>query len=147
MSVTKQTSIMALKIMVSRIVADVESSNLVQIQSELSIPTICQRLFYQGKELDDNKATMESLGIFANDTIDLREEQEKDSFSDTEDSERAAKRQRSEERGFGGTLLGASVIPSSELPTPPPDMKSCPHCTFFNAREAEVCETCDGALL
>ncbi|KAL1717465.1 hypothetical protein EV715DRAFT_253708 [Schizophyllum commune] len=132
MSVTKQTSIMALKIM---------------IQSELSIPTICQRLFYQGKELDDNKATMESLGIFANDTIDLREEQEKDSFSDTEDGEHAAKRQRSEERGFGGTLLGASVIPSSELPTPPPDMKSCPHCTFFNAREAEVCETCDGALL
>ncbi|KAL1710109.1 hypothetical protein EV121DRAFT_252295 [Schizophyllum commune] len=132
MSVTKQTSIMALKIM---------------IQSELSIPTICQRLFYQGRELDDNKATMESLGIFANDTIDLREEQEKDSFSDTEDGERAAKRQRSEERGFGGTLLGASVIPSSELPTPPPDMKSCPHCTFFNAREAEVCETCDGALL
>ncbi|KAI4525001.1 hypothetical protein K525DRAFT_261907 [Schizophyllum commune Loenen D] len=132
MSVTKQTSIMALKIM---------------IQSELSIPTICQRLFYQGKELDDNKATMESLGILANDTIDLREEQEKDSFSDTEDGERAAKRQRSEERGFGGTLLGASVIPSSELPTPPPDMKSCPHCTFFNVREAEVCETCDGALL
>ncbi|KAI5900286.1 uncharacterized protein SCHCODRAFT_02607525 [Schizophyllum commune H4-8] len=132
MSVTKQTSIMGLKIM---------------IQSELSIPTICQRLFYQGKELDDNKATMESLGIFANDTIDLREEQEKDSFSDTEDGEHAAKRQRSEERGFGGTLLGAAVLPSSELPTPPPDMKSCPHCTFFNAREAEVCETCDGALL
>ncbi|KAL1744566.1 hypothetical protein HDZ31DRAFT_38456 [Schizophyllum fasciatum] len=131
-TVTKQSSVKDIKVM---------------IYDELSVPTICQRLFYQGKELDENEATMESLGIFANDIIDLRQEQEVHSLSDEDGDGPAKKRQRSEERGFGGTLLGASAIPSSELPTPPPDMKSCPYCTVFNARDAEVCETCDGALI
>ncbi|TRM62650.1 hypothetical protein BD626DRAFT_548499 [Schizophyllum amplum] len=130
MTVTKSMTVKELKIM---------------IDEEMSIPTICQRLFYQGKELDDNEATMQSLNIFANDVIDLRQAHEIHSLSDDDGDEPAKKRQRSEERGFGGTLLGA--IPSSDLPTPPPDMKSCPYCTVFNARDAEVCETCDGALM
>ncbi|KAG5354039.1 hypothetical protein C0989_009736 [Termitomyces sp. Mn162] len=75
----------------------------VMVQEELDIPTICQRIFHHGKELNDNAATMESLEIFADDILDLRRENEAvelDSDSEVEP--------RDEGRGFDGTLLGSS---------------------------------------
>jgi hypothetical protein len=82
----------------------------------LKIPTICQRLFYKGQELQENAVTVESLGILMNDTLDLREEAEnEDNYLDDGGPEaggRASKR-RKEEKGFGGTLLAACASASS----------------------------------
>ncbi len=72
----------------------------------MSIPTICQRLFYREVELEDNEVTVADLSILANDVLDLREESEvHDLDSDIEVSP-PTKRKREEGGGFGGTLLG-----------------------------------------
>ncbi|KAI0345367.1 cysteine proteinase [Trametopsis cervina] len=125
----------------------------VLIQEELNIPTISQRLYYQGNELDDNEATIGSLGVHSNDTMDLREQPEDvdllDSTSDVEPS-----RRREEGQGFGGTLLGnnghTSNTPHSSQHEEEPESgttgHSCPVCTFDNALDATVCAMCDTAF-
>ena len=110
-------------------------------QEELNIPTICQRLFYRGHELEDNSATVTSLGLLANDTLELREESESQASGSDSDEIRGKKRQREEERGFGGTLL-------SQLPNAPTAIsinlneRSCSACTFSNLPDASFCTVC-----
>ena len=124
-----------------------------QIQAELDIPTISQRLYYHGNELEDNAMTLGSLGVLSNDTMDLKEESEDidllGSGSEAEPSTR-----RDEERGFGGTLLGYS---SSSSPSHTPSQHadelpgnngalSCPACTYDNAPGSSACAMCETLL-
>ncbi|KAJ4487816.1 cysteine proteinase [Lentinula aciculospora] len=74
----------------------------VALQKEFEIPTICQRVVLHGQELLDNEATVESLHVLANDTLELYEESETLEISDSYDD--AVPRQ--EGQGFGRTLLG-----------------------------------------
>ncbi|KAJ8519465.1 hypothetical protein ONZ45_g3579 [Pleurotus djamor] len=131
LNITKQSTVKDIKVM---------------IQSQLNIPTICQRLFYQGKELHENTATAELLGLLANDILDLREENEVHDVDSDIEVEPPTKRQREEGGGFGGTLL-ASSQPSSSRETSPtqaqPLGKACPQCTFVNTGDAGLCEMCD----
>ncbi|KAJ7724461.1 hypothetical protein DFH07DRAFT_854832 [Mycena maculata] len=119
----------------------------VELQKELKIPTICQRLFYEGRELDDNTATVASLQILANDIIDLKEENEIHEVSDSEDAPPKSKRRRDEGGGFHGTLLGRTEGRSSSPPKPAeppaPTEKACEACTFSNPVDILVCDMCD----
>ncbi|KAI0688254.1 cysteine proteinase [Cytidiella melzeri] len=121
----------------------------VQIQEELDIPTISQRLYYQGVELEDNKATIGALGVLSNDTLDLREQlEDADLFGSNTEAE---PRRREEGQGFGGTLLGnggrTSSTPHSsqheEDLDPDPSGRPCPMCTFENATDAVACLMCE----
>ncbi|KAJ3510286.1 hypothetical protein NLJ89_g4765 [Agrocybe chaxingu] len=118
------------------------------INEEFSIPTICQRLFYKEKELEDNSVTVEALGLFANDTLDLREVEEVVEINSDSDEIPANKRRR-EGPGFGGTLLGNadSCWSSSPEQTPAPHFsnreKACRACTFSNTLDALSCQMCD----
>ncbi|TFK42426.1 hypothetical protein BDQ12DRAFT_644097 [Crucibulum laeve] len=118
----------------------------VMIQDDFVIPTICQRLSYKDTELQDNTATIKSLGIFANDVIDLREENEVVEIDSDSDAEPARKKRR-EERGFGGTLLGGTVesLPNSgdNTPSTTPQEKACQVCTYDNPYDALTCNICD----
>ncbi|KAF4603807.1 hypothetical protein EYR38_004223 [Pleurotus pulmonarius] len=133
-SITKETTVKDIKIM---------------IQTQMSIPTICQRLFYREVELEDNEVSVADLSILANDVLDLREESEvHDIDSDTEVSP-PTKRKREEGGGFGGTLLGghSSQPNSSREVTPQEDnFLSCRVCTFANAIDTEACSMCDTPL-
>jgi len=116
----------------------------VALHDELQIPTICQRLYYQGEELGDNAATVTSLGILANDVLDLRETGE-DRDALTSDSEDApTKKKRREGGGFGGTLLGggSKVVVEPQPPVVQPDEKPCATCTFHNPLNVTSCAVC-----
>ncbi|KAJ7709699.1 hypothetical protein B0H17DRAFT_999051 [Mycena rosella] len=121
----------------------------VELQKELKIPTICQRLFYGSRELDDNTATVASLQIYANDIIDLKEENEIHEISDSDD---VPKKKRRDEGGFGGTLLGRTEGRSSsppkpvEAPPPPPTEKACGACTFTNPVDLLACSMCNNTV-
>jgi len=113
-----------------------------QLQDELNIPTICQRLFHQGCELVDNSATVTSLNIYANDVLDVR--QEKEMLESDSDSSEA--RPKDEGRGFGGTLLAGGVdrpSSSSDKGTPLHVGKLCNACTFSNELDAVNCTMCE----
>jgi ubiquitin carboxyl-terminal hydrolase 48 len=129
----------------------------VSLQDELNIPTICQRLYYQGDELGDNAATVTSLGILANDVLDLREKgEDKDALTSDSDDVPAKKKRREEGGGFGGTLLGggskAAVLPLPLTTVQPPvnsvkaDEKPCTACTFSNPLSVAVCTVCGTAF-
>ena len=104
-------------------------------------------------ELDDSSATVRSLGILANDCLDLREETEDENKLHSAAYERS--RQREEGNGFGGTLLGGNA-PSRELSAMQigADVralddaagKDCSACTYRNLRTAETCEMCQRSL-
>ncbi|KAJ6597092.1 cysteine proteinase [Mycena vulgaris] len=119
----------------------------IELQKELKIPTICQRLFHRGHELDDNTATVASLQIYANDIIDLKEENEIHEISDSEDTPKSKRR---DEGGFGGTLLGRTEGRSSSPPKPaslpPPTEKACGICTFSQSLSALACEMCNNTV-
>ncbi|KAH7889396.1 hypothetical protein F5I97DRAFT_1801122 [Phlebopus sp. FC_14] len=133
-TVSKSTTIKDIKVMLSE---------------SMKIPTICQRLFYRDQELDDNKVTVEALGILMNDTLDLREEAEDDDSYTTNTDSRATKR-RKEEKGFGGTLLAASAsyasLSGSEGESPEM-IKTCRACTFDNPPENLACEMCQESMI
>jgi ubiquitin carboxyl-terminal hydrolase 48 len=99
-------------------------------------------LFYGRRELDDNTATVASLEILANDTIDLKEETEVHEISS--DSEDAGKGKRRDE-GFGGTLLGRTDTRSSSppKPVPAPTERACGTCTFSNPVNITICGVCE----
>ncbi|KAJ7581164.1 hypothetical protein C8J56DRAFT_866417 [Mycena floridula] len=116
----------------------------VKLQHLNSVPTLYQQLFYGDVELTDNRATVESLGILANDTLHWC----KESDSDSEDQPR--KKRREEGNAFGGTLLGGcppTSSPTEEDPPnevkPEPTEKSCSACTFSNSLDSEQCTMCD----
>ncbi|KAG6376492.1 hypothetical protein JVT61DRAFT_2485 [Boletus reticuloceps] len=121
----------------------------VQLHELLKIPTICQRLFYKGQELQDNATTVESLGVLMNDTLDLREEVENEENFSNSPNGRASKR-RKEEKGFGGTLLAASAsyaslsadTGTSSEGEGHESTKPCPACTFYNPLDKHFCEMC-----
>ncbi|KAJ7156934.1 hypothetical protein C8R43DRAFT_1183392, partial [Mycena crocata] len=116
----------------------------VKVQKELKIPTICQRLYYGGQELDDNTATVAGLQICANDVIQLKEENEVHEISDSEEVPKS--KRRATDEGFGGTLLGRSDGTSSSPPKPPdipPTTKACTACTYSNPIELLACEICE----
>lgn len=117
------------------------------MEDAFSLPTICQRLFYRGQELEDNSVTVESLKIFANDAIYVREVEE--IINITSDSEVSPSREqrRKERPGFSGTVLGSADVSwcSSPTSTPPVDQrdKTCLACTFSNTCDALHCQICD----
>jgi hypothetical protein len=127
------------------------------LQEELDIPTICQRLFYQGHELVDNSASVAALSILANDVLDLREEEENEELLET-DTEAPSQRREADAGGFGGTLLAhgwtseswpddtMSDRTATSSPAPIDTTKPCPMCTFENASSATACEMCEGPL-
>jgi len=127
----------------------------VKLQEELSIPTVYQRLFYRGHELNDNAETAASLGILANDLFDLRQENE-DENNLTDSDPPQVKKRREEGRGFGGTLLGGPSQQSSrssmemevdqEQSLPIVTAKSCSACTFVNHSDAFSCDICETPL-
>ncbi|KDE06977.1 hypothetical protein MVLG_02715 [Microbotryum lychnidis-dioicae p1A1 Lamole] len=80
----------------------------ISIDHKLSIPTICQRLFFKGEELDDSSATVEKLGILPDMVLELFEVKEGalglSKLEDVGDEIRSTGKARREE-GFGGTGL------------------------------------------
>lgn len=91
-----------------------------------------------------------SLGVVANDTLDLREEAEDVDLIASDDEDRRRK-PNDEGPGFGGTLLGggdhAQGSASSDKNDPPkPAERSCPACTFVNPPEVLACAICDTVL-
>ncbi|SCZ96639.1 BZ3500_MvSof-1268-A1-R1_Chr4-4g07505 [Microbotryum saponariae] len=80
----------------------------ISIDHKLSIPTICQRLFFKGEELDDSSATVEKLGMLPDMVLELFEVKEGalglSKLEDVGDEIRSKGKARREE-GFGGTGL------------------------------------------
>jgi len=85
----------------------------VKIHEELDIPPIYQKLYYRGRELADNYATVDGLGILALDTIFLRSDKPSDeqvlSASDREDVGNTPKDEGSYS-AFSGTLLAGAGL-------------------------------------
>ncbi|KAK0459838.1 uncharacterized protein EV420DRAFT_1629202 [Desarmillaria tabescens] len=122
----------------------------VMLQKIFNISPICQRIFYLGQELEDNTATAASLNIFANDILELREQNEVYELSSDGDEVPSKRPRREEGSGFGGTLLGGSnnVSTSREQSETPPkssgvEQKSCGMCTLLNDSDALTCTMCD----
>jgi ubiquitin carboxyl-terminal hydrolase 48 len=114
------------------------------VQEEFSLPTICQRLFLRGDELEDDSATVEYLKIFANDTLDLRVSEEVVDL--TSDGDEPSRKKKREGNGFSGTLLGNAEVPwSSPAHTPYRSEleKQCFTCTFSNPSDVLSCQICD----
>ncbi|KDR73501.1 hypothetical protein GALMADRAFT_72029 [Galerina marginata CBS 339.88] len=137
-SVSKTTTVKDIKILVTE---------------EFNIPTICQRLFHQGRELEDNTATVATLQLLVNDVLDLREVDEILEI-DSDSDERPPSKRRREGPAFGGTLLGATDSPWSSSPerTPAPmhtnaEEKPCIVCTYSNRFDAVCCEMCDAVFV
>ncbi|KAL0577943.1 hypothetical protein V5O48_004050 [Marasmius crinis-equi] len=140
--VTKETTIKEIK---------------VTLQKLLNIPTICQRLFYKSRELDDGSVTVGSLGVLANDVFEFQEQNEVHEIIDSDEGEHSATK-RDEGKGFGGTvLLGGSRSPTNgkhaEETTELQDRSSphelrvteerpCSACTFINSPDATSCNIC-----
>ncbi|KAJ3544080.1 hypothetical protein NMY22_g2917 [Coprinellus aureogranulatus] len=128
----------------------------VQISELFEIPTICQKLFLHGTELEDNEATAKSLDLLANDVLELRQMTEEIDVDGLSDSETGRNKPRDEGRGFNGTVLGGggwttdSSMPSSRATSPDHamhiDEKACQACTFANASHAVSCVICDTIL-
>lgn len=96
--------------------------------------------------------TAASLGILADDFLDLREVAEDDGTLSDSDTTHAKKKRREEGMGFGGTLLIGSSQPGSRSSTEATEMevdhdadstKACPACTYANLLEATACDICD----
>ncbi|KAL4247306.1 peptidase C19 family protein [Abortiporus biennis] len=127
----------------------------ITLSEDMNIPTLYQRLFYRGTEIQDNDATLISLGIMSNDILDLKEEAEDvDMLNSDGEEEGSHKRKADEGQGFGGTVLGASgsnpnnhePVSSSHSSSPAPSSstpKSCPACTFENPPDVLACTMCD----
>jgi hypothetical protein len=128
------------------------------LQEEFDIPTICQRLFYQGHELADSSASVAALSILANDVLDLREEEENEELLET-DTETPYQRREADGGGFSGTLLGrgwtSESMPDDTMSdrtatsSPAPvdvGTKPCRMCTFANPSSATACKICLGPL-
>jgi len=126
---------------------------IAKASKEFNVPTICQRLFYQGHELQDNQATAASLQILVNDVIDMKEVNEILEI-DSDSDDKQVKKQKRIEAGFGGTLLGSTDSPwsssSERTPLPAakiPHEKACSACTYINQPDYLRCEICNTILV
>ncbi|KAF7969279.1 hypothetical protein HWV62_27809 [Athelia sp. TMB] len=132
----------------------------VQLQEQLDIPAVYQRLFHNGHELEDNARDAASLCILANDTLHLREELEDDTNATDHDTGPVKKQRIEEGKAFGGTLLGGSSPPLSRSPTEAVEMDidpnlsqpitigpTCSACTFVNTPEATTCDVCETVIV
>ena len=100
---------------------------------------------------------MATLGILANDVLDLREEQENEELLDT-DTEAPNQQRETDGGGFSGTLLArgwtSESLPDDTMsertatssPAPMEMAKPCSMCTFENAPIATICEMCESRL-
>lgn len=99
-----------------------------QVYKAFQIPTISQRMYHRGKELDDNALTVSEVEIIDKDTLYLKEIDEDsnailvDSDLDVEEGSGQAqgqttrikpKKQRNEGEAFKGTLLSGSLPTNS----------------------------------
>lgn len=126
----------------------------------------------RGNELTDGSETVDSLGILANETLDLTEDKEVinlDSDVDV-DSQRPPKKRREEGRAFGGTVLSGDVkrtttttsvksdtnndVNANERvdaqhssPEAMMDEQHCPMCTFINPLDVTHCTMCESKLV
>ncbi|KAI0780996.1 cysteine proteinase, partial [Trametes elegans] len=160
-TITKAMTVKDLKVMVRRVASRLRHAHRLsltcpaQLNDELSIPVISQRLFYRGRELDDSSATMLSLGILSNDLLDLKEENEdinmlSDTDIEVDGVSTGPKKKRTEGQAFGGTLLGGgssfSIPPSSVRPSSSPAAVgpvACPACTYENGPADLACAMCE----
>ncbi|KAF8498901.1 hypothetical protein JB92DRAFT_2983100 [Gautieria morchelliformis] len=106
------------------------------LHDEFNIPTICQRLYFKNQELSNNLDTVASLGILANDTLELREEKENEDAL-TSDVEQCSREPREEGRAFGGTILSGGLQNRKTLHDANPN--HCPVCTFINLDDLAMC--------
>ncbi|KAH8926999.1 hypothetical protein BT69DRAFT_891570 [Atractiella rhizophila] len=115
----------------------------VKISELFNVPTIYQRVFLRCKELEDNEATVDELGITYEDKLDVMEVEvdEEEALSGRASKGRKGGKKKEEKEGFGGTgLWGYEFKESVE----------CPQCTLINMvqrGEAATCEACEGPLL
>lgn len=103
--------------------------------------------------MQDNEATVEDLQIYANEVLDLREENEVFGSDSDYEGQPHKKQRRETERGFGGTVLAGGVseqesgqcrnsspfFQEGAMPT----SKVCTACTLLNVYDAVACQVCD----
>ena len=100
----------------------------------------------------NNSETVASLGIMANDTLELIEEKEKGVLVSDGEEAATGRKPRNEGRAFGGTVLGgvARKITANEQRTTSEETvgkeRHCPACTFINSDDATVCKICESNL-
>lgn len=128
-----------------------------QLQKAFNVPTVSQRLFYRGKELEDSSETVERLQIMERETLYLKEIEEDAIVLDSDGDEvsKPAKK-RDEGNAFRGTLLSGSFpIRSSTTPDDSesqrnsdsaPTVKTCLTCTYDNELDSTECLMCDHPL-
>lgn len=124
-----------------------------QVNKAFKIPTISQRLYYNGVELDDNSKTIAELKILNKDVLYLKEIDEDTIVLDSDTEEDAGKKRNKRVEGdaFKGTLLsgGSSPPPADDLANDDANndsssrQKACPACTLLNPLDAVYCEVCD----
>ena len=99
-------------------------------------------------------ATMASLGILANDILDLWEEKENDDTLNS-DAEHYSRESREEGQAFGGTILSGNTkaaktssegdrYSSPEVVSIP---NQCPVCTFINLDDLTICSMCGSKIV
>lgn len=103
--------------------------------------------------MQDNEATVEDLQIYANEILELLEENEVHGSDSDFEGQPLKKQRRETERGFGGTVLAGAVSEqeSSQCRTSSPSLqegttptgKVCTACTLLNVYDAVACQVCD----
>ncbi|KAL5489782.1 hypothetical protein ACEPAI_4614 [Sanghuangporus weigelae] len=126
------------------------------INKAFKVPTISQRLYYNGVELDDNSKTIAELKILNKDILYLREIDEDMIVLDSDTDDEAGKRPKKRVEGdaFKGTLLSGGSSPPRDDDTPNVDaslelpalQKQCSICTLYNLHDAKRCEACESEL-
>ncbi|KAL7425154.1 hypothetical protein Q5752_000842 [Cryptotrichosporon argae] len=95
-----------------------------KLTTEFQLFTICQRLYYNGRVLNEDE-TVKNIGILAADTLDCEEIKENRDALEVQVIDGRAE-------GFGGTALQGRI--------------PCPACTLLNPCDAMSCEMCDTPL-
>lgn len=129
-----------------------------QIQKKLNIVPILQRLYFRGKELEDNTRSAAELQVFDGETLYLKEDGEDMDIIvlDSDSEEPPRKVARKEGDAFKGTLLGGSLRSTPPKPEDANEKDSsrisasrtvvCPACTFENPGGSRLCSICDQIL-
>jgi ubiquitin carboxyl-terminal hydrolase 48 len=134
----------------------------VAIEKKTEIPILYQKVYFNGREIEDASETIESIGVTDQETLFVQELIAYDDDVDIsklvdEPTGKARKTQNGDKKatsrteGFGGTgLLGFSAIPATE----PEEAASiaaalpgtCTQCTYLNSSDLHFCEMCEHPL-